>query len=94
MKVSEYRDLIDSVYYWLRSLQSAATSYEQRTEAMHVRTAADRLREAKCRTAKHQDVERAKIALMVADRAIAAKQEQFDAADVALCRMAFGSDYR
>ena len=94
MKVAEYRDLIDAVGQWMRSLRSAVTGNEQRQEAMRLRDAVASLKAARCKNATPRDRERASRVIANAEGDLAAKECEFKAADAALCRMAFGAEWR
>lgn len=89
MRVSEYRQLIEDVGYWRNDLLTAATSHEQRLAAMRLRDAAAKLQQAKCRTARLTDRQRAARVLTAAEQTLTEKQSQFDRADCNLIRMAF-----
>lgn len=86
---ASHRELIDavSVAYW--ALRRAETSDAQRSAAIHLRAAAEPLRESCCRADKDTtDV------LPAVDLLLARKQREFDAADAAWQAMAFGGEWR
>lgn len=94
MKVSDYRDLISEVWDIRTSLVSAATSHEQRTDAMRLRDAIARLKSTACMRATEEDMDKADRVIRLCELLLEEKQKQFNAADANLARMAFGAEYR
>jgi hypothetical protein len=94
VNAEQYRDLIDACSQWRASLMSAATSHEQRVEHQRLTRAVEELRAAVCPRAKECDRERAARVLETCDELLAKKKAEFKAADAALCRMAFGEEWR
>lgn len=89
MNLADYRNLIDAVSYRRTSLLSAATSHEQRLEAMRLRNAVAELQAAGPRSPKLADLEKARRVLEAARVLLVKKQEEFNRADANLQEMAF-----
>lgn len=94
MKVEEYRDLISEVWDVRISLVSAATSHEQRAEALRLRGAVARLKVAACMHANERDRGRANNVVRQCELLLDEKQRQFREADANLARMAFGAEWK
>lgn len=67
MKVSEYRDLMSSVSYWISSVVSAANTQERENEQKILKRSSDELRAAVCPRATERDKAKATSLLARAD---------------------------
>lgn len=95
MTPSEYRELIFVAQFQRDQLLAlvAQSPWHQRQAALMLRQAVARLQEARCRRYNKQDKVRAVNLLAECQALLKKKQQEFDAADGAWQRLAFGADY-